>query len=61
MIVRPNTARQGAQAIPLLSKEGLGVVDREPHADAHHPLPPPPAEEGNHYGARRYSGNSPPF
>jgi pyruvate/2-oxoacid:ferredoxin oxidoreductase beta subunit/Pyruvate/2-oxoacid:ferredoxin oxidoreductase gamma subunit len=32
---------------PLLVKDGPGVVDRGVEAANHHPLPPPPAEEGN--------------
>jgi len=35
--------------IPLLVKEGSGVVDRNAEAATHHPLPPPPAEEGSHF------------
>jgi len=32
--------------IPLLVKEGSGVVDRHRDAGTHHPLPPPPLRRG---------------
>ena len=35
-----------AKIIPVLIKEGLGVVDRRVGAAAHHPLPPPPPRRG---------------
>jgi hypothetical protein len=52
MIVRLSTVREESQAIPLLSKEGLGVVGRDASAGAHHPYPPP-VEEGNHLRAEK--------
>ena len=35
--------------IPLLIKEGSGVVDQITDAATHHPLSPPPAEEGSQF------------
>ena len=32
--------------IPLLIKEGSGVIDRHSDAGIHHPLPPPPPRRG---------------
>jgi hypothetical protein len=52
MIIRPSTVREDPQAIPLLFKEGLGVVDRDAPASAHRPLPLPPAAEGNHFQSK---------
>jgi hypothetical protein len=46
MIIRLRTVHEDAQAIPLLPKEGLGVVDGEAGAGAHRPLPPPLPRRG---------------
>jgi len=53
MIVRFGTVGECGEMIPLLFKEGLGVVDWASGAGAHHPLPPPPAEEGNYLQNRK--------
>jgi hypothetical protein len=41
MMIRLSTVHEDAQGIPLLLKEGLGVVDQEAGAGGNHPLPPP--------------------
>ena len=40
---------EDARVIPLLPKEGSGVVEREADARTHHPLAPSSAEEGNSF------------
>ena len=44
-----------SKAAPLLIKEGSGVVDLRVDDAAHHPLPPPPAEEGSQPQGREES------
>jgi hypothetical protein len=39
---------EDAQVIPLLPKEGLGVVGRDADAGVYHPPTPSPAEQGSH-------------
>jgi hypothetical protein len=46
MTIRLSTVHEDAHGIPLLLKEGLGVVDREVGTGAHHPLTPPPPRRG---------------
>jgi hypothetical protein len=46
MIIRLRTVHEDAQAIPLLLKEGLGLIDWASGAGAHHPLPPPLPRRG---------------
>jgi hypothetical protein len=46
MILWLATGHEAAQVIPLLAKEGLGVVDRGADAGTHHPLPPPQPRKG---------------
>ena len=46
MIIRPSTLHQDTQTVPLLFKEGLGVVEKVSGPGTHHPLPSS-AEEGS--------------
>jgi len=42
---------ENARVIPLLAKEGSGVVDREADAEIHQLLPPPPPRRGTTFMA----------
>ncbi len=46
MTLRLASVHEDCQLIPLLAKEGLGVVDWDAHAETHHALPPPPPRRG---------------
>ena len=58
MIHPPACVHENAPVIPLLDKEGLGVVERDAHAGIHHLPAPSSAEEGTHFpgGKRPESG-----
>jgi hypothetical protein len=59
MIIQLSTVHEGAQVIPLLFKEGIGVVDRVSASGAHHLLPSPPAEEAKHFQNRKETRKRP--
>jgi len=53
MTLRLAPEHEDCQLIPLLDKEGLGVVDWDAHVETHHPLPPPQARRGLIFPAGR--------
>jgi hypothetical protein len=53
MTLRLAPVHEDCQLIPLLAKEGLGVVDWYSNDKTHHPLPPPPPRRGIESGPQR--------
>jgi len=51
---------ENARVIPLLAKEGSGVVDREASAEIHQFLPPPPPSRGTTFMAEGRLEYGPP-